>query len=82
MDKCNGNGRLEDIYSHLILDSVVHDDVSGNLFYPLQIECGLNGVLSWGDVNILCIILGLLGSAILWKRGVILDWLETQGFRK
>jgi len=70
-------GSFVGVYSHLILDSIVHADVSGNLFYPLHIDSRLLGLLSWEGMNYLCILLGALGCAVLWRRGEVLNALDN-----
>lgn len=64
-------GALVGTYSHLLLDAVVHPDVSGNLFYPAQTESHLFGLLSWDGMTWLCVILAAIGIAALWRRGEI-----------
>ncbi len=70
-------GAFVGVYSHLILDSIVHADVSGNLFYPFHIESRLLGLLSWEGMTYFCIILAAIGSIVLWRRGEILNALDT-----
>lgn len=69
-------GAFVGVYSHLILDSIVHVDVSGNLFYPFHVESRLLGLLSWAGMTYFCIVLALIGSCVLWRRGEILNALE------
>jgi membrane-bound metal-dependent hydrolase YbcI (DUF457 family) len=49
------------VYSHLVLDSIVHIDVSKNLFRPFNFDSHLFGLLSIEGMNRLCILLGLIG---------------------
>lgn len=62
-------GTFVGVYSHLLLDAIVHPDVSGSLFYPARIESPLFGLLSWDGMTWLCGVLAALGMMGLWRRG-------------
>lgn len=59
------------VYSHLILDSIVHPDVSNNLFRPFAINSHLFGLLSKIEMNLLCVLLGIFGLIIMGVRHII-----------
>ena len=70
-------GAFVGVYSHILLDSIVHADVSGNLFYPFHIESRLLGLLSWAGMTYFCITLAAIGGIVLWRRGEILNALDN-----
>ena len=59
------------VYSHLLLDSLVHNEVSLNLFWPLHIDSHLFGFIYIHGMNKLCIIMAVIGLILLWKKGEI-----------
>ena len=59
------------VYSHLLLDGLVHRDVSQQLFWPFNIDSHLYGFIYSHGMNKLCIIMGVFGLVLLWKKGEI-----------
>ena len=59
------------VYSHLLLDSFVHNEVSLNLFWPLHLDSHLYGLIYIHGMNKLCIIMGITGLILLWQKGEI-----------
>ena len=64
-------GAFIGVYSHLLLDSLVHSEVSLHLFWPLHIDSHLYGYITLQQINILCIFMGIIGLILLWKKGEI-----------
>ena len=59
------------VYSHLLLDGLVHREVSQRLFWPFQIDSHLCGFIKLNEMNMLCIIMGAVGLIFLWQKGEI-----------
>ena len=64
-------GVLIGVYSHLLLDSLVHSEVSQQLFWPFHIDSHLYGFIYLHGMNKLCIIMGIIGLILLWQKGEI-----------
>ena len=74
-------GAFVGTYSHLLLDGIVHPDVSAGLFWPYRVESHLYGLLSWDEMTWLCLGMGAVGLVVLLLRGVVQDWIR-QGTEK
>jgi membrane-bound metal-dependent hydrolase YbcI (DUF457 family) len=65
-------GAFIGVYSHLVLDSIVHRDVSANLFKPFaSIDSHLYGLVTARQMDHLCVLAGIIALLILWRRGVV-----------
>lgn len=62
------NGVFLGVYSHLLLDSLVHSEVSKRLFLPLQIDSHLYGYINNKEMNVLCIFMGIIALVLLCKK--------------
>jgi membrane-bound metal-dependent hydrolase YbcI (DUF457 family) len=63
------------VYSHIILDAIIHKDVSANLFWPIRINSPLYGFFGNTTMILFCSTLGLIGSIWLWRQGKIQEYL-------
>ena len=57
------SGALIGAWSHLLLDSLMHEDIKP--LSPFTDDNPLLGVISVGNLNVLCVVSGLLGVAML-----------------
>ena len=60
------SGALIGAWSHLLLDSLMHEDIKP--LSPFTDANPLLGVISMSNLNALCVVSGLLGVALLKKR--------------
>jgi len=64
------------VYSHLILDCVIHPDVSRIVLWPLKIKSQLYARMSEFSLVILCLILGAVGIIWLCRQGEIKKYIN------
>ena len=60
------SGALIGAWSHLLLDSLMHEDIKP--FSPFTDANPLLGVISMSNLNALCVVSGLLGVVVLLKK--------------
>lgn len=53
-------------YSHVLLDSIMHRDVKP--FRPFTDSNPLLGIIAWGPLHIMCVVLGVAGFAWIVAR--------------
>ena len=66
------------VYSHLLLDGLVHSEVSQRLFWPFHIDSHLCGFINLKEMEMLCIIMGAVGLIFLWQKGEIQAYFSTK----
>jgi hypothetical protein len=66
------SGALIGAYSHIVLDSIMHADLRP--FAPFSAANRLLHVLSLADLHLFCIVLGMIGIAVL----AVLRWRKLQ----
>jgi hypothetical protein len=64
-------GAFVGTYSHVLFDSIMHTDV--RLLYPFRDVNDLAGIISFGELDALCLALGVIGVLIIlavsfWRR--------------
>jgi membrane-bound metal-dependent hydrolase YbcI (DUF457 family) len=63
-------GAAVGVYSHLLLDGFLHQEMGYAWF----------GMLSWEAVEALCVCMGVVSSIMLWRNGVIVSsWRVLKG---
>ena len=65
------------VYSHIILDCVIHPDVSKIALWPLPVKSQLYARISELNLAILCLILGAVGIIWLCRQGEV-KWYISQ----